>query len=234
MGDQGEADRGAVEGAAPSPTRKAQSTTLAERPSVCMWLDTSAHGGRFAAMTIACIGWGSLCWDSRELPVGDWRSDGPILPIEFARRSQDGRVTLVICEDGTELQTLWAEISASSLQEAAGLLRRREGCNAKGIGRWPSAAEFPFSERVATWAAGLGLSGVVWTALPPKWDNQNGLVPTLAQLKAYLRGLDAATLALAREYLAKAPPQIETPFRAELLAAAGGSLSLESDGTPPR
>lgn len=174
-------------------------------------------------MTIACIGWGSLCWDSCGLPVGDWRGDGPVLPLEFARRSQDGRVTLVITENGTELQTLWAELSASSLEEAAKLLRAREGCNAKDIGRWPSATGFPFSERVAAWAQDLGLCGVVWTALPPKWDDQNGLVPSLAQLKAYLGSLDAVTLTLAREYLEKAPSQIATRFRAELLAAAGSS-----------
>jgi hypothetical protein len=171
-------------------------------------------------MTIACIGWGSLCWDTRELPVGDWRSDGPVLPLEFARRSQDGRVTLVITENGTELQTLWAELSAGSLEEAVSLLRTREGCNAKAVGRWPSASSFPFGERIAAWAASVGLSGAVWTALPPKWNGQNGLVPSLTQLKAYLGTLDTETLTLAREYLAKAPPQIETRYRAELQAAA--------------
>ncbi len=133
-------------------------------------------------------------------------------------------MTLVITEDATEVQTLWAEISTRSLEEAANLLRRRERCNIKDIGRWPSDTSFPFGERIAGWAEGLRLSGVVWTALPPKWDDQNGLVPSLTQLKAYLGTLDIATLSLAREYLAKAPPQIATRFRAELSAAAGGSI----------
>ena len=101
-------------------------------------------------MTIACLGWGSLCWDARELPVHEWRKDGPILPLEFARQSQDGRITLAVTVGGTELQTLWAELSAVSLEDAANLLRSREGCNARHIGR--SDASFPYSERVRDWA----------------------------------------------------------------------------------
>jgi hypothetical protein len=45
-------------------------------------------------MRIACVGWGSLVWDPRDLPVkGAWRPDGPRLPIEFARQSDNGRLT---------------------------------------------------------------------------------------------------------------------------------------------
>lgn len=54
---------------------------------------------------IACIGWGSLIWDRRNLDVdGVWRVDGPMLPVEFARQSGDGRVTLVL-EQGFRLVT---------------------------------------------------------------------------------------------------------------------------------
>lgn len=37
---------------------------------------------------IAIIGWGSLVWDPRDLPIeSPWHDDGPELPIEFARIS---------------------------------------------------------------------------------------------------------------------------------------------------
>ena len=58
------------------------------------------------ASKIACIAWGSLVWDPRELPVtAVWRRDGPALPIEFARCSVDRRITLVIDPGSPELDT---------------------------------------------------------------------------------------------------------------------------------
>lgn len=48
-------------------------------------------------MAIAILGWGSLIWCPGNLRIrGPWRHDGPVLPIEFARISADGRLTLVV------------------------------------------------------------------------------------------------------------------------------------------
>jgi len=46
---------------------------------------------------IAVIAWGSLVWDPRDLDIEpEWREDGPLLPVEFARFSGRERLTLVL------------------------------------------------------------------------------------------------------------------------------------------
>ena len=63
---------------------------------------------------IVCIGWGSLIWDTRSLDVDvHWRADGPMLPIEFARESSDGRITLVIVQGFASVLTLWSAVQHS-------------------------------------------------------------------------------------------------------------------------
>jgi hypothetical protein len=56
---------------------------------------------------IAILGWGSLIWEPRELEtIGGWQMGGPVLPIEFSRVSNDGRLTLVVDEkNGVDVPT---------------------------------------------------------------------------------------------------------------------------------
>ena len=65
-------------------------------------------------MKIAILGWGSLIWLPKDLKFdtnSGWKENGPVLPIEFARISKDGRLTLVITPNGTEVPTLYAVMS---------------------------------------------------------------------------------------------------------------------------
>ena len=47
-----------------------------------------------------------------------WLEDGPWLPIEFARRSKDGRLTLVCLPDGPRVQTRWCVLDQPDMESA--------------------------------------------------------------------------------------------------------------------
>jgi hypothetical protein len=170
-------------------------------------------------MAIACLGWGSLIWDPRLLRVRrPWFVDGPLLPIEFARQSNDGRITLVLVPGRVALvRSLWALMSVNLLDDALESLRKRENIPEKNaadhVAHWAKgmAAE-GIADRVKSWAEGLGLDAVIWTNLPPKF-NQTEDVPSSDQVLAYLRSLDDNSKRNAERYIRLAPPQIDTEYR---------------------
>jgi hypothetical protein len=84
---------------------------------------------RGVRMKIAVLGWGSLIWKPDGLQtVGRFLNDGPTLPIEFCRTSQDGRLTLVIDRTyGAPCVTYHALSSFHELDTAIENLRIREG-----------------------------------------------------------------------------------------------------------
>jgi hypothetical protein len=169
---------------------------------------------------LACLGWGSLVWDqSRPFAIeGEWREDGPLLPIEFARLSGGGRLTLVLCPGARSVQTLWARMPHADLDEAVFALRMREGAEGRptperNIARLSEAMSGEFSQVIGDWARAQGLDDVIWTALPPRWDGQPGRVPVLDEVMLYLASLAADMKASAEEYIRRAPASIRTPYR---------------------
>lgn len=166
-------------------------------------------------MSIVCLGWGSLVWNPGSLPVkGGWQPDGPSLPLEFARGSRDGRMTLVIVDGGDLCPALWSELDVRGLEEAAAALAAREGCDGAAIGRIPTAGKrHPQIEAIASWCAAKGIAGVVWTAPQPGFAEWRGQVPSRDEIIAHLRSLDAGARSKAAEYVARTPPQIVTRWR---------------------
>ena len=83
-------------------------------------------------MRIAVLAWGSLVWQPRndhgELSMaGGWQTDCPELPIEFARISSDGRLTLIITPGYPHSsRVLWAVSGLDDLDAAAANLTARE------------------------------------------------------------------------------------------------------------
>lgn len=178
--------------------------------------------GRFA-----CLGWGSLIWEPGDLPISqEWRKDGPMLPLEFARKSNDGRMTLVLCEHGTVCPTLWTTLSSTSLEEARKALAMREGLPSnKNAAFWSSsgASDHYGAEIVEAWAIRRGFAGVVWTGLPPKSPvtDLNNDYPSVEDVISHLRGLKGNAANRAEEYVRRAPSQVKTSYRARIIEELG-------------
>lgn len=173
---------------------------------------------------IFVLGWGSLVWRPGELNViGDWSLDGPTLPIEFSRISDNKRLTLVIDEtNGVPVVTRSIQSACTTLDDAIDNLRIREGApSAKGIGfadiRSGNISTTALERHAATaheiarWAKAKGADGVIWTAIGPRWPLQGSFSAEAAA--QYLTKLQDPERLAAHEYVRKAPPEVVTPVR---------------------
>jgi hypothetical protein len=168
---------------------------------------------------IACLGWGSLIWDPRELPIQrNWFADGPFIHVEFARKSQDGRITLVLEPTATPVRSLWAVMDTTDIAITREALRKREGCNSNDIGSWTTGESLPeLVLGLPDWAHARGIDGVVWTALPPKFGKR-ATTPTEDEVIHYLSRLTGTIRDTAERYVRYAPRQIDTTYRRRIEA----------------
>lgn len=167
---------------------------------------------------IACLGWGSLTWEAKGFAVrGGWSEDGPAIPVEFARQSSDGRMTLVLVSNAKPVKSLWAVMQSDDLASAVDALRDREGIPKKNVDkhvcRWSNGQPAPsLIPGLPDWALSRDIEHVVWTGLPPKFDD-GGTVPTAEQVVEYLGRLTGEQRARAEQYVRLAPRQINTEYR---------------------
>ena len=172
-------------------------------------------------MKIAFLGWGSLIWDPCNLQIlGSWKTDGPFLPIEFARVSQDGRLTLVLYPNASNVQTLWARAALTDLERAIENLRKRERTSISHIGfvsipnnRSRCNVVPGILPNVRGWAEEKKLDAVVWTDLPSNFQEKTEMRFNEDNAVKYLRSLKGDALRSAEIYIRKAPKQIETRIR---------------------
>lgn len=172
---------------------------------------------------IACLGWGSLVWDPRELSIQrEWFADGPFVQVELARQSLDGRITLVLEADAPPVRSLWAIMDPTDVAVAREALRKREGVpmnDLSKIGGWSKGEPPPrLILDLPEWAASHGLEWVVWTGLPSKFNGPDGCTPKIEQVLEYLRGLTGSKRDIAERYIRCAPRQIDTPYRRRIEA----------------
>ncbi len=177
-------------------------------------------------MKIAILGWGSLIWNPRELKIdGLWKKDGPLLPIEFARVSNDLRLTLVIKPEFRKVKTLYALSTLNDLKDAITDLQAREQTpnidsigfinfsnNTHSIKRIPNE----ITEELSKWNVEKGFDAIIWTDLGQNFKTKTGLLFNVHNAKRHLASLNQAQYELAKTYISKAPDQIKTQFRKEL------------------
>lgn len=173
-------------------------------------------------MKIAILGWGSLIWSPQNLKFDKtigWQSDGPILPIEFARISNDGRLTLVITKNGTKVQTLHAISTYKTLEEAILDLAIREGSGKKSIGYYNKIQNkfhnntFKHGQELKEWVDKSDIDAVIWTDLAEKWSVKLCANICPDNRIDYLKSLKGNKSVRAEEYIRKTPIQIKTKYR---------------------
>lgn len=186
-------------------------------------------------MKTAILGWGSLIWQPKDLKFDKnigWKENGPVLPIEFARISRDGRLTLVITPNGTDVTTLYSFSSFDSLDLAVLNLKNREGTVEENIGSYNKSKDeffpkdFSFKENIKKWIQTTDFDDVIWTNLPENWEIRNEEKVVIKTIEPndrieYLQNLKDPESALAEEYIRNTPKQIATTYRKQIIETLG-------------
>jgi len=188
-------------------------------------------------MKIAVLGWGSLIWnlkrESGELNLADdkWFSDGPELPIEFARVSNDKRLTLVLFPTAKKTPVLWAMMAPDNLDDAIRNLTEVEGIPASTkdrigyvnlqSGEQRSSVVVGIGDEIRRWACMKKLDAVIWTDLPPNFQESTKVEFTEETVISYLGNLPNDSKKRAEEYIRRTPPQIRTRFRSAIEKTLG-------------
>lgn len=175
-------------------------------------------------MKIACLGWGSLVWDPKSIPIrGKWFDDGPLLPIEFARESNDGRITLVISKTNHHVRSLWTLMSSTNLEDAKKALAKREGIPElyikNSIGFWDrntGTMNGLFGNEIGEWGEQFKIDAIVWTNLKYGFKKSRDKMPSCSEIIKHLNELPYEIKKVAKEYVQKAPTQIDTEYRRQI------------------
>ena len=187
---------------------------------------------------IACLGWGSLIWYPRELPIQrSWFEDGPLVRVEFVRKSRNNRITLVLHEAAKPVRSLWALMTVDDLDEAKKKLAAREGISDEnvetGIKSWSQDCSNPEQRCILdldAWAKSRSIDHVIWTALGWKFKGSDE-PPSSKQVIQHVAGLRGCERDHAEEYVRLAPRQIHTKYRRDIEAEFGWSPCGRSDST---
>jgi len=176
-------------------------------------------------MKIAILGWGSLVWNPGNLEIdkttgqNGWLSDGPMLPIEFARISNDGRLTLVIVPGKEEVKTLYSISRFVDLDHVILDLACREGCPKSKIGYFVKSdgrfhSKSNIRNNIESWMTqNEEIEAVIWTDLSMNFKEKIGVELSLENVINYLRYQPQDVKVKAEQYIRRAPTIVNTAIR---------------------
>lgn len=178
-------------------------------------------GDKFMTKKIVCIGWGSLIWQPKSFIIsGTWNEDGPNLPVEFVRESSGKRITLVIDKQAKPQKTLWALMPTSEISQAIQSLKERENSQKIEFVEATDNTTDEIKSIIRDWLRVKNIDVAVWTGLEAKF-NGSSVRPTLDQVISHLTGLSGDEKVNAEEYIRRAPAQIDTEYRREIIKKLG-------------
>ncbi|WP_036167486.1 hypothetical protein [Massilia sp. 9096] len=168
-------------------------------------------------MKIACIAWGSLIWNPGPLKLASaWRPDGPPMPLEFVRDSDDSdELALVMHPPAPLVPSYWALLDTDDIDEAREMLRQREKIRPE-YPQWVGSLPNPHGleqERVAAWMRTKELDGAVWTSITAKFAGVGERSPSPHEAVAFLDSLSGQQRENAEKYIRQIPPEIRTLYR---------------------
>lgn len=181
-------------------------------------------------MKIAVIAWGSLVWDPRELLIhGNFKPKGPTLPLEFARISKDGRLTLAISKrHGILCRSYSATSKYFNLNDAllnlyfreTGAIVKKHWDDQEVVAYYVRGKKIPNQAQYKIMADWLNrpnnhdYDAVIWTSLKMKFYEKTKVIFSPKSAIKYLMKLEPEAKSRALEYIDNAPPEIRTHVRA--------------------
>ncbi|MFZ0334907.1 MAG: hypothetical protein WAL69_12295, partial [Candidatus Acidiferrales bacterium] len=179
---------------------------------------------------IAILGWGSLLWDKSQREFDDWhedwRFDGPVLKLEFSRKSVSRLSALTLVVDplyGQQCQVAYAMSKRASPEAAIADLSAREKTKRENIGYTFSdgshrqGRDANSIDVISQWAKDRSIDVVLWTDLPGSFDGV-AKKDFLDAAVNHVQQLPPEGKAMAAEYVWRAPDFIVTPLRETLQA----------------
>lgn len=185
---------------------------------------------------IVALGWDDIVGEPRGLTLrdGEWREDGPRLPLELSRLSSQRFPVMALCRGAPLQQVYWTYLGTESVGEAVWSLSQREGCKPENVGfldlksgeYWCRAVD-ECVEDIRAWALrknreGENIEVVVWNDLKPDFEKKARLELTPENVVAYMKGMRPEMKERARRYLENLPPRIKTPILDAVRGSAEG------------